>query len=342
MVTRLSAAMAREKVKKVKLEIAQRKREAETIRNAQLIARLELAAAWEAQKNKIIDAAVDGADFFSGHTVCLPKELLILGFQISERGLFSESIEEKNKSILLEYINDIFRFFEEFACAFRMNECSNDQQLVNDFCTFCLRVLNVAISDQRTDKPNLRKVLVDGLPCDLCEKYAIYLDKIINAYDAYQFNKLDMEALAASYGQHSVLDLAPGRRSYSVDDNLGDMLVPTQSGNIFEVSWHSDYQNTYFSQQLFCNEGIFWLSKINGQYLINQIFDALGNAAAKGRSKYTIFFKLQEHVWYFQREKGKNVFSCIPDDLIEIIRRQGFKIYDTCATEHSYRIKVGW
>lgn len=342
MVTRFSAADAREKVERAKREAADRRKEAEALLKEQLLAQAKIKDGWEEQRLKIIDAAVDGADFFGAQTIYLPNDLLNLGFQLSERGVIVESIEEKNNAILSEYREDIFRLFEDFIYSIKIDVLFNREHLLSDFYEPRYQALSSAVCDEIDKTANLHHVLMEGLPGELAKKYTVYVDKIINALNAYTFYRADLEIQTKSQIKPIEENLVPGERAFNAGDSMERLLVPVHENNEFRVFWHSANQRYCLSEPLFSNEGIFWLSKITGQHLISQIFDALAQSAGNGRRKHGLTFQLEEEGWFFEREKGNLIFSCMPDELVELVERQGFTVYDTQATDHSYRIKVSW
>lgn len=83
------------------------------------------------------------------------------------------------------------------------------------------------------------------------------------------------------------------------------------------------------------------LSTYRGQNLIEEVFKSLSNAAEMGKSTLKLDFSLSKDGWYFLAE-GRKVFSCMPDELVEIISRENFTIDDTISTQKSYAIKVSW
>ena len=87
--------------------------------------------------------------------------------------------------------------------------------------------------------------------------------------------------------------------------------------------------------------GLAWLSTYRGQSLVEEVFDALSATAESGKSSAKLDFSLSKDGWYFLAG-GRKIFSCMPDELVDIIARENFNIDDTVSTERAYSIKVSW
>jgi hypothetical protein len=76
---------------------------------------------------------------------------------------------------------------------------------------------------------------------------------------------------------------------------------------------------------LLSDTGLAWLSTYRGQSLVEEVFDALSAAAESGKSSTKLDFSLSKDGWYFLASERK-IFSCMPDELVDIIARENFSI----------------
>ena len=95
------------------------------------------------------------------------------------------------------------------------------------------------------------------------------------------------------------------------------------------------------NSKLFSGEGLAWLSSSKGQKLIEALFNSISQAAKNGKNNIKLNFYLDKKGWYFKN--GFEVLECcLPEDLLEIIGIENFKIGETIIKEKSYSVTVNW
>ena len=126
---------------------------------------------------------------------------------------------------------------------------------------------------------------------------------------------------------------------YTDDDT--EYLQASSDDKVLSIRWFSLYDLTFFNDDLFSSNGLTWLSRSNGQILLENLFLDLKNASELGKSNLILGFNLTDIGWYYT--SGKNDFyCCLPNDLVDLFYWYGFSIDDTISDETSYEIHVSW
>jgi len=357
---------------------AEKKIEAETRKIERAKARKLIDAGWEAQRRLLIDAAVEG----KSHLVLKPpifryQKLLELDFTFTEEGWvknqhfydgwvsfdlgdfavndpfasheddwdFGDTIEGSNHPLvqkLKKYRTNIDTVLDQFG-----KSAYPDVQRyyrLDEFSRILKKELAFAL-ESRSSLFHRDHVIWANVPTEKKKYYDRHFDQIDQAISIFRNLKRQLEEGHAPPRFHQ------GDYSYTLDDKKIDVIdVPgvnrdkRSAKNIFSVWWGTGSDSAVLNGEIFCRAGLSWLSRRNGQKLLDEIFDALEESANKGRNSLTLNFLLpsDDEGWFFNRSSRTNIESCSPDDLVEIIERRGFLIDDTQSFYGSYKIKVSW
>jgi hypothetical protein len=345
MATRFSASEARLKAENVQktLEV-QRKKDDE---QKKILAkdRALIKQGFENQKVKVISAAIDGQTEIVVDSIYLFRELLKFGIEVVEVGLVKKQNQKHEKIIdwvsvknIKEEILEHFDVFIDAAKDDLKSYYGGIKQFHSENYDALNRVINSNSSWSEFDGDY---IFEEEVPDDLKSKYVDFFEiineKIKELKDCYEeFNANEDDGDYYDDGQ-----LITGEYYFSSEDDEVDLLKPSAKRNLLKIRWNAEAGSTYMNDPLLSDVGLAWLSTYRGQNLIEQIFNSLNSAAEMGKTNLKLDFSLTADGWLFV-VGSKNVFCCMPDELVEIIAREEFTIDDTTSTKKSYAIKVSW
>jgi hypothetical protein len=343
MVTRLSASQARLKVEMAKKLIEEQRIREKEIKRNQAKERAFLLKGFERQRELIISAAIDGNTEIEVDSVFLFRELIDSGIEVVERGLVRKQAdcqETKINPSQLEHLKEeILEQFDKF-----IDDAKSDLKGyyggLKRFHKFNYDSLYTVInSERRHIEYGGDYIYIEDVPDNFKEKYRKYLDKINEKIQAYKEYKEDGSNEIHNYETED--DLVEGDYCFSDENEEIDVLKPSVEGNTLKIRWNSEEGSTFMNAPLLSDIGLAWLSTYRGQILIEEVFNALSESAEMGKSSMKLDFSLTKDGWYFHAG-GREIFCCMPDELVDIIARENFTIDDTIATEKTYSIKVSW
>lgn len=93
-------------------------------------------------------------------------------------------------------------------------------------------------------------------------------------------------------------------------------------------------------EPLLSREGLSWISSVHGQSLLQSINDSIEISSDLGRRKCILDFSLRDDGWFFKFNE-KSVPSCLPEDVIDLIKQDGLAI--SCKPKKdAFSITVEW
>jgi len=345
MVTRLSANEARLKAESAQKTIKDQRQINEQIKKSIAKERAFIQQGFEQQKVQVISAAIDGKTEIVVDSIYLYRQLTDSGIQVVEEGLVKKQNQKHEKVIdveVREKIKDeILQHFDIFIDASKQDLKGYYGGLQRFHRQNYGVLYDIINSDWSWSEFYGDDVYSEEVPDDLKSKYFHYIEKInekIKELKTYNEN-LDFE----DYDDEDYDDgqLVTGEYCFSDEDDVVDLLKPSVQGNKLKIRWSADVGSTYMNDPLLSDVGLAWLSTYRGQNLIEFIFHTLSSAAEMGKTNFKLDFSLTKDGWSFS-VKGRKVFCCMPDELVDIIARENFTIDDTTSTQKSYAIKVSW
>ena len=342
MVTRLSASEARLKAEQAKKKLEEQIQRDKELKKTQAKVLAGIRAGYDRQRETIISAAIDGNTEIEVDSVYLFRELVDLGIQVVEEGLVKRQNKSESKDLETDWRDhskaEILDHFDKF-----IDDAKGDLKSyyggLQRFHKFNYDALYEAISsDWRRDFAG-DEIFIDEVPDNLKARYSTYIAKINEKIRLYRI-VVDVEA---EYGDDNFdeYELITGEYFFSEDDEYFDVLLPSLESNKLKIRWSSEQGSTFMNAPLLSDIGLAWLSTYRGQSLIEEIFLNLSRAAESGKLSQKLDFSLTDDGWYFL-SGGHKIYSCMPDELVDIIAREGFTIDDTSSTDVTYSIKVSW
>ena len=343
MVTRFSASEARLKADRAKKTLGELKIRNDEIKKTLAKERSILKAGFDKQQSQIIFAAIDGKKELQVDAVYLYQDLIKAGVSVLEVGKVKQQFnannniedydekEELKKQVLEEFDNFI-------------DESKNDLKEYYGSLKRFHKLNYDAVYDVLNSSEGTRysgdDIFFSEVPTYLKSKYYSRIEKI---------NKIIREYKRCTYGfdfgfySNSKTDeeLIEGEYFFGADDEEVGVLKPTSEGNILKISWTSEAGDTHMNKPLLSADGLAWLSSYRGQNLIEEVFEALSSAASNGKSTHKLEFSSVKDGWLFVTSSRK-IYSCQPNQLAEIIQREGFTVQSETATLKNYSIKVSW
>ena len=352
MVTRFTASEARLKAENAKKTLEDQRKRTVEIKKILAKERAGIKQGFEVLKINVISAAIEGKNEIEVDSIYLFRNFIDSGIQVVETGLVKKQnlkcekvidpeISEQIKKEILEKFDkfidaskqDLKGYYGRFQLFHRLNYDALYEAINSDW----------SWSEFEGDS-----IYLEEVPDDLKAKYLIYIEKInkkIQEFKAYNtdsiFDSDTDEDSDTSYEEDFDDQLINGEYCFSEDDDEVDLLKPSIEGNTLKIKWASETGNTYMNDPLLSDVGLAWLSTYRGQNLVEAIFDSLNSAAEMGKTSLKLNFSLDKDGWLFNSDSRK-VFSCMPNELVEIISRENFSIDDTSSTQKTYSIKVSW
>lgn len=336
MVTRFSASEAR-----LKAESAQKALEEQRLRDRELKKHLAKERAFvregfEKQRETIISAAIDGESEIEVESIFLFRELVDVGIQVVEDGLVKKQLVVTGRVVGVDELKEeILQLFDVFIDAAK-GDLKSYYDGFQRFHRLNYDALYEALNSSWSWSEFYGdEIYAEEVPDELRSKYSDYIERINEKVRAYKGAFDDDDA----YEDED--ELITGEYLFSDEDEDMDVLKPSVEGNKLKIRWSAEEGSTFMNDPLLSDVGLAWLSTYRGQNLIEEVFESLSNAAEMGKSTLKLDFSLSKDGWYFLTG-GRKVFSCMPDELVEIISRENFTIDDTVSTQKSYAIKVSW
>jgi hypothetical protein len=347
---RLQAELAIQRIEEEKQKVeADRKRLADE-RKKQVKEQALLKTGWKAQKNLILTAAMDGKyELELAPPVYLYKDLLKSFISVVETGLVPKQMTEAEREKYAQVAYDSLK-----------NLHSRIYLLLDKFIDNHKEHLLSHYGTLKFMKSSLKKALDESIESDSSifdgdqnlwssltsprhmARYVPELREITRTIKSYKKTMAEVK-----YDPYSVSDikvssteLVYGEYFFTDEDSDCDKLTPSQRQNKLKVVWETEPHSKFLNAGLFSGDGLTWLSSHYGQKLITALFEALKDAAEDGKEQLTLKFKLAKDGWYFS--DSVDYYCCVPDELVEVIEREGYEINDTEATDKKYTITVSW
>lgn len=357
MVAKFSASEARKKSELAQQRIEQEKKREEaekrriaSERRKQAKEQALLRASWDAQKNLILNAALDGKhELEIEPPVYFYKDLVDSFINVVETGLVPKQITQDEREKYAQVISDSLRNSQKRIYSLLEKFIENHKEHLLPYYGN-IKYMKSSLKEALDEAVESESSIFDGdenlwaslkSPSEMA-RYVPELREITKTIKSYKRTLRE-----ANCDPHSVDDvkgpsteLAYGEYLFSDDDKDADKLFPSQKQNKFKIVWEKEPVNKFLNVPLFSGLGLTWLSSYYGQRLICAIFEALKDAAEEGFNQLTLNFNLTNDGWYFKN--SVEYHCCVPDELVEIIEREGFDIEETDATENSYKISVRW
>jgi hypothetical protein len=346
MATRFSASDARKQTELAKQRIDTERKAASEKKKLQAKKKAAINASWEKQRIEILSAAVDGKhEHHIENAVYKFMDLVDLGLKVIETGLVKYQFNGRDAQadkVKLEKLHErIFNSFNEFIDASK-----NDMSEYYGGTTVYFKTLNEELyenisadffSDFLGDD-----VMWNEVPEEISHRYVKHFAIISERIKAYKDFKEVVDFGMEDDSEVDVDVLVNSEYIYSDDDVASAVLTPTKVGNKLRITWSADLGAAHMNDPLFSDEGLTWLSSDTGQELLTSIFESLRSAAASGKTDATLTFELAHDGWFFKPRHGDSIYSCMPDEVVELIALEGFNVADTDSTETSYKIFVTW
>jgi len=372
MVTRFSAEEARQKVELAKKQAEldkqadqERKRKEDALREKQVRLQEAIDQGWETQKTLLIEAAVDGKkELVLEPPIYKFQSLIDVGVEFIEVGWV------KNQEVDMQvdlYTAQEYRHRDEKILNLEDRIWVLGQDLIkaanSDWRKYYgsiekyVATLNFALGeaiDSTSGTLDDDDELWVGIPWGLREKYSAHFFRITKEVQFLKKSRQNPFYLLPERVKRERAKMIHGDYFFSHQDKKLDILGERQasinnvnervdeSKNYYKAKWASDVIPDFLNDPIFTRIGLNWISAGHGQNLLEAIFDCLKDVAAKGKNATSLKFKLTSDGWYFLNNAGHHYQSCMPDDLVEIIARQDFKVVDTVSTAKSYIIKLRW
>jgi hypothetical protein len=344
MVTRFSASEARLKAEQAKKTLEEQRQRDKELKKHQAKERAAIRTGFDRQRESIISAAIDGSIEIEVGSVFLFKELIDSGVQVVEEGLVKRQAGRQERVVDVakrEHLKaEILEHFDKF-----IDDAKGDLKGyyggLQRFHKFNYDSLYAVINSQwGWSDFSGDEIFIEEVPDDLKAKYSDYIEKINEKIKEYRGSD-EEEDEDEDYDEFDEDELVAGEYCFSEDDEEVDVLRPTVEGNKLKIRWIADEGSTFMNAPLLSDIGLAWLSTYRGQSLIEEVFDALSDTAERGKSSLKLDFSLTKDGWFFLFD-GRKIYCCMPDELVNIIEREGFTIDDTTSTDNSYSIKVSW
>lgn len=372
MVTRFSAAEARQNVELAKMQAElekhaaeDRKRQEDALREKQARLQAAIDEGWEAQKTLLIDAAVDGKkELILEPPIYKFQSFIDVGIDFIEVGwvknqeidkdddLYANKDYERRDEKILSLEEGIRVLTRDLIVAAE-SDWKKYYGSIEKYVTSIDSAVSEAI-DSTSGVFDGDYVLWVDVPTRLRQKYSSHFLHITNAIKFLKKSRQNPLYGLPSRKKKKREEMLRGEYHFSNRDQkvdvLGEPEEPTEDGddwldedkNHYKVQWTSDEIPEFMSEPLFSRTGLNWISDEHGQKLLEAVFDSLKGAAVKGRDAASLKFKLTSHGWYFVNDAGHHYQSCMPNDLVEIIARQDFTVVDTTSSANSYAINLRW
>jgi len=357
MVTKFSASEVRKKYELAQLRITQEKEREEaeerrlaSERRRQAKEQALLRASWDAQKYLILNAALDGKHELEViPPVYFYKELIESSIDVIETGLVAKQITQEEREKYAQVVSDSIRNSEMRIHLLLDKFIENHKKhLLPHYGN--IKYMKSSLNEALDEAIESESSIFDGdenlwsslsSPSEMT-RYLPELREITKTIKSYkrilQESNLDPYSVDEIKGPST--ELGYGDYFFSNDHKDTDKLFPSQKQNKLKIAWAKEPVNKFLNVSLFSGPGLTWLSSYYGQRLINVIFEAFKDAAEDGENQLTLKFNLTNDGWYFK--SAVEYYCCVPDELVDIIEREGFTIIDTTSTEKSYSIKVSW
>lgn len=343
MATRFSASEARKKAESAQKSLEEQRKRNEELKKILAKERTLIKQGYEKQRSKIISAAIDGETEITVDSIYLYTDLLNVGIQVVESGRVKQQLQKPEKILgeveREEIREEILEQFDIFIDGAKddLKRYYGGLQRFHRLNYYALtRVID---SDWIWDEFCGDEVYCDEVTDDLKSKYADYIEKINEKIKEYKEFSEDANFEEEEY--EDLDHLINGEYFFGSSNDEVDLLKPSEEGNRLIIRWKAEEGATYMNSPLLSDAGLAWLSSYRGQSLIESIFESLSSAAEMGKTFLKLDFTLTKEGWSFVNGR-KNVFCCMPDELVEIIARENFTIDDTKSTQKSYSIKVSW
>ena len=343
MVTIFSASEARLKADKAKKTLGELKIRNDETRKTLAKERAILKAGFDKQQSQIICAAIDGKTELQVDAVYLYQDLIKAGVSVLEVGQVKQqfdannNIEEYNEKEELK--KQVLEEFDNFIDASK-NDLKEYYGSLKRFHKLNYDAIYEVLNSSDGTRYSGDDIFFSDVPAYLKSKYYSRIEKI---------NRIIREYKRCTYGvdfgfysnSKTYDELIEGEYSFGADDEDVVVLKPTNEGNILKISWTSEAGDTHMNKPLLSADGLAWLSSYRGQSLIEEVFEALSSAASNGKATHMLEFSLVKDGWIFVSSSRK-IYSCQPNQLAEIIQREGFTVQSETATLENYSIKVSW
>jgi hypothetical protein len=327
MVTRFSATEARLKAEQAKKAIEEQRLKEKVWKKQRAQEVAALKTGFDTQRLSIISAALDGDTEIEVGAVFFFRDLVGLGVQVVEEGLVKRQAEKSEDSLdpnIREQLrSEILDRFDHFIDAAK-GDLKGYYDGLKRFHRLNYDALHEALnSGSDWSEFHGDDVYCLEVPDNLKSKYSDYFDHINEKIREYKGASED-DDYEDEYDEDDE-ELITGEYCFSDEDEEIDVLRPSVEGNKLKIRWTSEEGSTFMNAPLLSDTGLAWLSTYRGQSLVEEVFDALSAAAESGKSSTKLDFSLSKDGWYFLASERK-IFSCMPDELVDIIARENFSI----------------
>jgi len=344
MVTRFSATEARttselaikenELSKRIEVELKKKKAKESA----------EFKASWEAQRKQLIMAAINAKDtLYVEKYVCGFSKLMTLEFFVSEfdarKSKPNDSLnnfKSKNGVTVKEKREEVLALFDEFVDA-TQNEMKEYFGGLAEYYKEQYKIL----CDAWDYGYNFTCAYSSSMPDGIDDKYRHFYDDINKKIIEYKEYKECKELNPDDSDVDENEDSDENEYLFDADEVADDYMYPSAKKRALKIEWIDHESEDFFNNEIFSNKGLAWLSKSNGQSLLNAIFDGLKRASQSGKTKHKIKFSYTNDGWYCL-DGSKKIHSCLPDELIEFLEWEGFTLDETISNESSYEIHLSW
>lgn len=312
-----------------------------------------LQALWESQRTKIINAAIEGADRVElDPPVIFYKKLIREGIDVVEEGLISGELMVKawKKTCaddLSKIRDEVLAEFDKFIDAAKsdLKEYYGGVRRLHEFNYSSL--IDAMETDGwgfgfRGDYFIGDEIFFNEVPQDLRENFQDYLDRINEKIKEYRnfIKNSGIKDEAEESDLRFNLDRSDSEYTYDLDDENADKLEPCEEGNMIFAYWLGESEQMCLHEPLLSREGLSWISSVHGQSLLQAINDSIEISSDLGRRKCILDFSLRDDGWFFKFNE-KSVPSCLPEDVIDLIKQDGLAI--SCKPKKdAFSITVEW
>lgn len=343
---------------KLRTEVAKKKlsddrRVEQNLKHEQEEISKKLEALWEIQREKIINAAIEGAHSVElDSPVIFYKKLIKEGIDVVEEGLISGELMVKawKKTCaddLSKIRDDVLVEFDKFIDAAK-SDLKEYYGGIRRFHEYNYSSLIDALEEDgwgfglRGDHFLGDEIFLNEVPQEFRENFQDYLDAINNKIKEYR-NFIKRSGLKDEVEESNLrfeLDRSDSEYRYDLDDENAEKLEPCEEGNKIFAYWVGDTAQICLHAPLLSRSGLSWISSGHGQSLLQCINDSIEISSDLGRRKCTLDFSLRDDGWFF-KFKERFIPSCSPDDVVDLIKQDGLKI-NSNPKKDAFSITVEW
>lgn len=346
MATRFSASDARKKTELAKQRIEAEKKAASETKKELAKKRQAINIGWEKQRLDILLAAIDGKhELKIKSSVYSFRRLVDLGLKVVEKGLvryqFNGRDAQADKARLETLHKEILEAFNAF-----MDASKDDlSEYYGNFSIYyqtlheeLYETINSYFSSDFFGDDVMFNEVPEKVSNHYSSHFSIISDRIKAFKDFKQIVDFDME----DEDEVDIDVLVNSEYVFSESDKPAAILNPSKAGNSLRIVWSADLGATHMNDPLFSDDGLAWLAATVGQEFLASVFKSLSLAAEEGKTETTLSFELVHDGWLFKKNRGETIYSCMPDEVVELVALEGFNVADTDSTDTGYKIFVTW